>query len=100
MPPKLNPPRRPDPAAPLYIRPEALKGRGSAWAIAHRFEKDQREQHDDGWGSLDQMATEDHLPPRTEIIEEQTGRILSSNQSPDISFDLSINPYRGCEHVI
>lgn len=98
MPPKPHPPLPPGQAAPLYIRPETLKGRGSAWAIAHRFEKDQREQHDDGWGSLDQMATEDHLPPRTEIIGEQTGRILSSNQSPDISFDLSINPYRGCEH--
>jgi DNA repair photolyase len=85
-------------ASPLYLRPDALKGRGSAWAIAHRFERDAREQHDDGWGSLEQMAAEERLAPATQIIEERAGRILTSNQSPDISFDLSINPYRGCEH--
>lgn len=98
MPPKISSLPQPGQAAPLYIRPEALKGRGSAWAIAHRFEKDGREQHDDGWGTLDQLASGEHLPPQTEIIEERAGRILSSNQSPDISFELSINPYRGCEH--
>jgi DNA repair photolyase len=78
--------------------PEAIKGRGSNWQIAHRFEKDQREGFDDGWGTLDQQASELHLPPATQIIEERAQRILSSNQSPDISFELSINPYRGCEH--
>jgi len=78
--------------------PEAIKGRGSSWQIAHRFEKDQREGFDDGWGTLDQQASELHLPPATQIIEERAQRILSSNQSPDISFELSINPYRGCEH--
>lgn len=77
---------------------EALKGRGTAWAIAHRFERDQREPFDDGWGTLEQAVEERLLPPRTQIIEEQAGRILSRNQSPDIPFDLSINPYRGCEH--
>ncbi len=85
-------------AQPLYIRADALKGRGSAWAIAHRFEQEGREQHDDGWGTLEQQASEERLAPSTQIIEEQARRILSSNQSPDISFDLSINPYRGCEH--
>jgi DNA repair photolyase len=84
--------------APLYLQPEALKGRGSAWAIAHRFERAEREQFDDGWGSLDQAASEEQLPPATEIIEERARSIISSNQSPDISFDRSINPYRGCEH--
>jgi len=77
---------------------EALKGRGTAWAIAHRFERDQREAFDDGWGTLEQGLEEQVLPPRTQIIEERAGRILSRNQSPDIPFDLSINPYRGCEH--
>lgn len=85
-------------APPLYLRPESLKGRGSGWAIAHRFESREREQFDDGWGSLDQDATEERLPPKTQIIEEHAKRILSGNQSPDIGFDLSINPYRGCEH--
>jgi DNA repair photolyase len=53
---------------------------------------------DDGWGSLDQQATEEHVAPATQIIEERVRSILSSNDSPDISFDLSVNPYRGCEH--
>ena len=83
---------------PLYVQADALKGRGSAWAIAHRFESREREQFDDGWGSLDQEASEEHLPPSTQIIEEEARSILSSNQSPDIPFDRSINPYRGCEH--
>ncbi|RQO63225.1 radical SAM protein [Paucibacter sp. KBW04] len=86
-------------ARPSQLVPaEALKGRGTAWAIAHRFERDQREAFDDGWGTLEQSVDEQVLPPRTQIIEEQAGRILSRNQSPDIPFDLSINPYRGCEH--
>ena len=75
-----------------------LKGRGTAWAIAHRFEKDAREATDDGWGTLDQEALEQRLAPDTTIIEEQAGRILSTNDSPDINFDVAINPYRGCEH--
>ncbi|MBB4842070.1 DNA repair photolyase [Paucibacter oligotrophus] len=90
------PPASPKPD--LLIPAQALKGRGTAWAIAHRFERDQREAFDDGWGTLEQAADEQLLPPRTQIIEEQAGRILSRNQSPDIPFDRSINPYRGCEH--
>lgn len=82
----------------LYIDAGTLKGRGSAWALAHRFQREAREPFDDGWGTLDQEASEEHLPPSTQIIEERARSILSSNQSPDISFDLSINPYRGCEH--
>ena len=78
--------------------PTALKGRGTAWAIDHRFTTQVNEACDDGWGLLDQQASEEHLPPATQIIEERVKSILSSNDSPDISFDLSINPYRGCEH--
>jgi DNA repair photolyase len=76
----------------------ALKGRGTAWAIAHRFERDAREATDDGWGTLDQIADEERLAPGTTIIEEHCRRILSTNESPDISFDVAINTYRGCEH--
>jgi DNA repair photolyase len=76
----------------------ALKGRGTVWALQHRFAKDVREDIDDGWGSLDQQAQAEHLPPTTHVIEEQAKTILSANESPDIHFDLSINPYRGCEH--
>lgn len=85
-------------AQPAIVALDSIKGRGSATAMAHRFERHEREQYDDGWGSLDQAATEEHLPPATQIIEEQAKSILSRNQSPDISFDYSINPYRGCEH--
>jgi len=85
--------------APLrFIDSSTLKGRGSAWALAHRFQRDQREPFDDGWGTLEQQADTEALPPATEIIEERARNILSSNQSPDIPFELSINPYRGCEH--
>ncbi|MDY0747132.1 PA0069 family radical SAM protein [Paucibacter sp. R3-3] len=87
-----------DKSRPLYLQPESMRGRGSAWVIAHRFENAAREQFDDGWGSLDQTASEEHLPPATEILEERAKSILSTNQSPDISFEQSINPYRGCEH--
>jgi len=74
------------------------KGRGTAWQIAHRFHSDEREGFDDGWGTLDQLADEEHLPPATQIIEEQAGRVVNTNSSPDIFFELSLNPYRGCEH--
>ena len=82
-------------------RPDAatsLKGRGTAWAIEHRFSRNTTQAFDDGWGTLDQQAHEEQLPPATQIIEEQAKAILTSNDSPDIDFDLSINPYRGCEH--
>ena len=79
-------------AAPL------LKGRATAWALAHRFTRDERQPCDDGWGSLDQAVDAQALPPATRVLEEQVKTILAGNDSPDIGFDLSINPYRGCEH--
>lgn len=75
-----------------------FKGRGTGWAMAHRFQRDQREAIDDGWGSLEQAVDEQPLPPATQVLEEQVKTILAGNDSPDIGFDLSINPYRGCEH--
>jgi DNA repair photolyase len=87
-------------AVPSAARAEAsaLKGRGTAWALPHRFSRDERSDFDDGWGTLDQAAQEEHLAPATQVLEENVNRILSGNDSPDIGFDLSINPYRGCEH--
>ena len=85
-------------AQPSLVPLDSIKGRGSAGAMPHRFAQDQREQVDDGWGTLDQLATEERLAPATQVIEEQAKKIVTSNQSPDISFDYSINPYRGCEH--
>jgi DNA repair photolyase len=76
----------------------SIKGRGTAWAVEHRFSQHASEDFDDGWGTLEQNAVEQHLPPATQIIEERVKSIVARNDSPDIPFDLSINPYRGCEH--
>jgi DNA repair photolyase len=76
----------------------ALKGRGTVWALEHRYQRDQRSAFDDGWGTLEQAAAEEQTAPDTEVIETQVQGILSANDSPDIGFDVSINPYRGCEH--
>ena len=75
----------------------AIKGRGAATAIAHRFARDTREAFDDGWGDgepVDDAAA----PPLTQVTLEDVRSVITRNDSPDIAFDLSINPYRGCEH--
>jgi DNA repair photolyase len=74
------------------------KGRGTVWAIEHRYARQTGESYDDGWGTLDQEASAERVGPETTVIEERVKSILSKNDSPDLSFDLSINPYRGCEH--
>ena len=93
---------RPAPAAAhllVHGLPQAsVKGRGTAWALAHRFSKDERAAYDDGWGTLEQAVQAQALPPSTQVLEEHVKTILAGNDSPDIGFDLSINPYRGCEH--
>lgn len=78
--------------------PDPVKGRGTTWAIKHRHTSLATESFDDGWGTLEQVVQEEHLLPATQIIEERVKSILSSNDSPDVHFDLSVNPYRGCEH--
>ena len=98
MPPDASPPHIPIRPLEDLPQPGALKGRGTAWAIEHRFKRQASEDWDDGWGTLEQAAHEEHLPPATQIIEENVKSILSRNNSPDIVFDLSVNPYRGCEH--
>ena len=84
------------PVAPTSL--SAVKGRGTVWAIEHRFSKACHESFDDGWGTADQSAGEEFVPPQTTIIEERVKSVLAANDSPDLSFDLSVNPYRGCEH--
>ena len=75
------------------IDPERRRGRGATINPGGRFEAEQRVSEDDGWGSLGE------LPPfKTEIAIEKPRTIITRNDSPDISFDRSINPYRGCEH--
>ena len=82
----------------MFMPRASLKGRGTVWAIEHRFTTEQHQSFDDGWGTLEQAAREEMVGPGTQIIEQQVKSILSGNDSPDIPFDLSINPYRGCEH--
>jgi DNA repair photolyase len=82
----------------MFVPPAAAKGRGTVWAIEHRFNERARSAFDDGWGTLEQVAREEQSAPGTQVIEENARGILSGNDSPDIPFDLSINPYRGCEH--
>ncbi len=77
---------------------QALKGRGAASQLAHRFSRDERGSFDDGWDTLDQKIADGSRPLATEVIWEDARSIISSNDSPDIYFDRSINPYRGCEH--
>jgi DNA repair photolyase len=79
-----------------------VKGRGAASWVANRFEKTSARGEDDGWGSVYADAFdadgEPLAPPRTRVTEERARSIISRNQSPDIGFSQSINPYRGCEH--
>jgi DNA repair photolyase len=74
------------------------RGRGTVWSIEPRYSRRESESYDDGWGTLEQSALEERMAPGTTVIEERVKTILSSNDSPDLSFDRSINPYRGCEH--
>lgn len=72
-----------------------LKGRGATINPHGRFESMRREQIDDGW-----FVPEDEVVgrPPTEVMAERVKTIISHNQSPDVPFNRSINPYRGCEH--
>ena len=70
------------------------RGRGAISNQTGRFEPETREAYDDGWGTI-----EDEAPPlRTTLTKETPRTIITFNRSPDIPFDRTINPYRGCEH--
>jgi DNA repair photolyase len=74
--------------------PEATRrARGAGLNMAGRFERHDRVAVDDGWD-----IEEETPPTRTEVAIERPRSIIARNQSPDIPFDRSINPYRGCEH--
>ncbi|MFD1342518.1 PA0069 family radical SAM protein [Litorisediminicola beolgyonensis] len=72
---------------------DARKGRGAASRDAGRFESHSRELAHDGWDIPEEVRQE-----RTEVRAERARSILTWQSSPDIPFDRSINPYRGCEH--
>lgn len=80
------------------VRPAvARKGRGAVSNIQGRFEVNGREAYDDGWGVAEDEEAGDK-PFRTHVTDEVAKSILSRNTSPDIPFNVSLNPYRGCEH--
>ncbi|MBS0341779.1 MAG: PA0069 family radical SAM protein [Proteobacteria bacterium] len=83
-----------------FIPLHAIKGRGAASRLPHRFESEQRNTYDDGWGTLDESQAEQaEAPPlQTEVRFEDVKSVLGANDSPDVPFDRSLNPYRGCEH--
>lgn len=77
----------------MRVRPDRNRGRSAGINPSGRFESVSRHVFDDGWSSLEE------LPPfKTEVQVEKPRTIITRNESPDISFDRSINPYRGCEH--
>ena len=71
------------------------KGRGATDNPEGRFERVEREAFDDGWET---SIEDDPSRPRTTVTAERARGIVTRNQSPDVPFNLSINPYRGCEH--
>lgn len=79
-----------------------LKGRGAASRVTGRFEQRSASRQDDGWGSghdfTDASGEALEPGPATTVTVERARSIISRNQSPDIGFSQSINPYRGCEH--
>ena len=87
-----------DPTGKIVPIHEARKGRGAVSHIAHRFESVQREADGDALDAALADGDETLAPLATEVTFEHAGKILAYNESPDLGFDRSINPYRGCEH--
>jgi len=97
-PPETPPPPTPAGATPfpelaVAIEGKRKRGRGAQSNASGRFEAEARVAFDDGWQSLDD------LPPfKTTVSLDTSRKVITRNDSPDIGFDRSINPYRGCEH--
>jgi DNA repair photolyase len=72
---------------------QKVRGRGALSNASGRFESEVREAEDDGWNAPAYAPGR-----RTKVTQERAKSIITRNDSPDISFDRSINPYRGCEH--
>jgi len=85
--------RNPSALAGHRLDPDRSRGRGATLNPDGRFDALTRIEEDDGWGSLGELPVF-----RTEVTVEKARSIITRNTSPDISFDRSINPYRGCEH--
>jgi DNA repair photolyase len=106
----LRRPPAPLPSAPAgelgtAVERERRRGRGAHSNASGRYEPLARVNFDDGWQALQGLdglqgpEAFDELPPfKTTVTVDATRKIITRNDSPDISFDRSINPYRGCEH--
>lgn len=82
----------------IVLREHAsFKGRGANIAPQVRFETLRREPVEDGW-EQSRAAEEEAPPPKTTVTVQTARSIISRNDSPDIGFSQSINPYYGCEH--
>jgi len=77
----------------LRIEIDRRRGRGAALNTSGRFEQASRVLEDDGWDSLEDLPA-----LKTDVQVEKPRSIISRNDSPDLPFDRSVNPYRGCEH--
>jgi DNA repair photolyase len=75
-----------------------MKGRGATFNPANRFRAHGRESYDDGWQSAGESADEALPPLRTVVTIQRARTIIAHNDSPDVPFTQSINPYQGCEH--
>lgn len=76
------------------MQPQNKKGRGAASNRTGRYQAETRENFDDGWDSFEDLP--DRLP--TTLFVDHAKTVITYNTSPDVPFDRSINPYRGCEH--
>ena len=75
------------------------KGRGTAQKPQPRYDSHAREAADDGWARVDESGNDERAPaPQTIVVERPARTIITRNDSPDLPFSQSINPYLGCEH--
>ena len=77
----------------VNVAPPRRRGRGATANRTGRFERESREDFDDGWGALEDLPAF-----ATQIAHERPRTLITRNNSPDVGFERSINPYRGCEH--
>lgn len=77
----------------VQVPGDRRRGRGARSNASGRYESETRSHFDDGWDLDEELS-----PLRTVVRDEPARTIITRNESPDISFDRSINPYRGCEH--
>ncbi len=78
--------------------PQIIKGRGATFNPGNRFRRDTRDAVDDGWNTPAPAEGDEPAPLRTIVTIQNARTIIAHNDSPDIPFERSINPYQGCEH--